>query len=89
MEIDIDNFRITSDDRNFILQEKKKADKDTKSMVKGEIYYTDLGYYGKLIHVINSLLTLKIKRSNITTLEELKREVIKQRDYIKKQIGDI
>lgn len=75
-----DKYRITSDTHNYILQEGKYPDPHHK-MTKNthEIRWNDVGYYGNINHLIESLLEREIKESDaynwsdvIKKLEETK-----------------
>lgn len=69
MEIKIkDNFYLRSDDRNYILSEKRTKDKGEN---KGEEYWDDLGYYKKLDHLLQEHKDTFVRRLSITSFTEL------------------
>jgi hypothetical protein len=57
MILDFGNYRIITDDKQFITQEKrvKQENQFTKEENIGQEYYADLGYYTKLENALNSL----------------------------------
>jgi hypothetical protein len=80
MEIKIGKFIITSDDRQYVLSE-EKISKSGKS--EGNTYTDDIGYYCKLVDVLNALLELKLRRSDATTLGEFKNDYMSFREELK------
>lgn len=72
MEIQLnENFRITTDNYNYILQEQKLV--QPKDDSKEQYYkWDDVDYYGKLEHALNSALEKITRDSDIKSLEELK-----------------
>lgn len=68
-----ENYLITTDKYNWILKEKRVTDPDhhLAKSDKAEIYYVDIGYYGKLEHLIKSLLNKELKGSEVNSVEGL------------------
>jgi hypothetical protein len=68
-----DNYIITADDYNFILQERKISDPNhhlSKSKVATEKLVT-VGYYSRMEHVTNALIQRDIKAMGNVTLQEV------------------
>ena len=77
MQIIIDaNHKITSDSRQYLLQEIKTVLNGDK---KGEVYESTLGYYSTISNTLKAYRELQIRSSNVTTIDELL-EFIKQLD---------
>lgn len=68
LDISIGRFKITSDDKNFILQEKKTA-KEGKSA--GEEYFVTVGYYGRVEDAAKRIIDQQIKSSECKELKEV------------------
>lgn len=68
MDIKIDNFRITADDMQYILSEKKT--RGTKAKVPGEEVWVPFAWDKTLEHIISIIITLRLRRSDVTTLKE-------------------
>jgi len=83
MEIRIGKFIITSDDRQYVLSE-EKVSKSGKTA--GQTYTNDIGYYCKLVDVLNALLELKLRRSDTTTLESFKNDYMSFREELRKYL---
>jgi len=64
-----DRYTITSDESNYMLNEIKEY--GVKSKTPGEIYSVVVGYYAKIEHLAKDLLELKIRKSDIKTLEDI------------------
>lgn len=77
MKLKIDNrHQISSDSMNYILQEKREI-KEGKD--KGEMREVTLGYYGTITNALQAWKELQIRKSNITTIDELMK-LIKELD---------
>ena len=75
MNIRIDeNWAITSDEYNVILQQ-RFVNKKEDSKNFGEEYWTNSGFYRTLEDALNGYLTKKIRQSNATTLQEIAQEI--------------
>jgi len=69
MEIKIkDNLYLRSDDRNYILSEKRIKDKGED---KGKESWEDLGYYKKLDQLLQEYKDIFVRRLAITSFTEL------------------
>lgn len=63
-----DKYSITSDARQYILQEGKEV---LEGENKGQVYYNPIGYYGTITAALKGYKELKIRSSNVTTINEL------------------
>lgn len=77
-----DNYRITADSKQYILQEIRVA-KEGKNA--GEETYSTIGFYGKLSHLLKAYKEVSIRSSEATTMQEVL-EIIKNID---KKIDEI
>lgn len=70
------NYKITTDDRQFIVQEKRKVQEGrfTKEENIGKDYWANIGYFGSLKYALKSLAKLTLLRNNDidTIVSELK-----------------
>ena len=67
MKIQLDNnFRITTDPLNFILEEKRIAQSGKN---KGNEIWVNAGYFGTLKPLLKDYIQTNIKNSNIDTIE--------------------
>lgn len=77
-----DNLYLESDARQYMLKRYSgKLDKE------GNETYSVVGYYPDVNLAINSLIEMKIKESNATTLKELKEDVADIKTYVKEKIN--
>ncbi|EMB5331444.1 DUF5405 family protein [Salmonella enterica] len=67
-----DKWVITSDQYQFILNEKKVAQSGKKA---GEEWLDTIGYYPKINQLISGLIHHHIQQSSITTLDEMAAEI--------------
>lgn len=67
-----DKWVITSDQYQFILNEKKVAQSGKKA---GEEWLDTVGYYPKINQLISGLIHHNIHGSNITTLDAMATEI--------------
>ncbi|MEZ7217175.1 DUF5405 family protein [Klebsiella spallanzanii] len=67
-----DKWVITSDQYQFILNEKKVAQSGKKA---GEEWLDTIGYYPKINQLISGLIHHHIQQSSITTLNEMAAEI--------------
>ena len=67
-----DKWGITSDQYQFILNEKKVAQSGKKA---GEEWLDTIGYYPKINQLISGLIHHHIQQSSITTLNEMAAEI--------------
>ena len=83
MEISLsEDYRISSDSYQFILQERKVT---AEGENKGNEYWTSIAYYRKLEHLLERYIDLKIRTSDKKSIKELM-------DYIrelKKEVREI
>ncbi len=75
-----DKYYLETDALNYILKE-KKIRKDGKK--KGEEYYENIAYFGRIEHLYNYIIEKEIKENiellnNIEKVIELKREISKE-----------
>ena len=80
MDISIGNYRITSDDRNIILQHLEVTQKGDNA--GKERWETD-GYYKNLEYCCERLLDKKINRSDAQSVKELISEINQAKEEIK------
>lgn len=67
MKIQLDeNYRITTDPLNFILEEKRIAQSGKN---KGNEIWVNIGYFGTLRPLLKDYIKTNIKNSNIDTIE--------------------
>lgn len=79
-----DNYRITSDKLNIILQEKyeKRDGKGKNATPTGEFNYQNVGYFGNLDHLVKRLVEKEIYNSDAESLHS----VVDQIDELTKQM---
>lgn len=82
MEIPIGKYAITSDSLCVTLNEKKKVQEGEN---KGKEYLHPIGYYGSVEGCLESLLQLKIRKSEATSLKELINEIGEINKFIREQ----
>ncbi|MFT9495854.1 hypothetical protein [Anaerosolibacter sp.] len=76
MEIKINSkYKITSDDKNIILQEIKIAQQDTKTMKQGDEYTVNVGWYGTLENAMNGLVNREVRACDAKSFKELKQVI--------------
>ena len=86
-----DNYRITGDSMQYILQERKerkeiKIDPKTGKL-EGKYYYVNVGYFGKIYYALQAFKELQIRNSDVTSVDELLK-LIKELDFkIEKLLG--
>lgn len=69
MKIKIDDdYQVTADSRQYILQENKVVLEGEK---KGNQWIVNLGYYGTITQALKGYKELRIRNSNVSTVEEL------------------
>ena len=76
MNIRVGNYEISGDENQFILSEIKiiqdgGGNFKAKPENIGKERVSILGYYGRLDHLVNRLLTLQLQQSDAETLEQL------------------
>ena len=86
-----DNYRITGDSMQYILQERKerkeiKIDPKTGKL-EDKYYYVNVGYFGKIYYALQAFKELQIRNSDVTSIKELMK-LIKELDFkIEKLLG--
>lgn len=63
-----DDYQIVSDSMQYILQERKVVGEGDN---KGNEYWTNEGYYGKIYQALKGYKELQIRNSSVTTVGEL------------------
>lgn len=63
-----DNYQIVSDSMQYILQE-VKVTKEGENI--GTEYIDNIGYYGKIVQALKGYKELKIRKSDVTSIDEL------------------
>ena len=86
-----DNYRITSDSMQYILQERKERKEIKIDPRTGELedkyYYVNVGYFGKIYYALQAFKELQIRNSDVTSVQELM-NLIKELDFkIEKLLG--
>lgn len=82
MQVQIDeNYKISSDLNNFILQEKRVA-KQGKN--EGKEHWVDIGYFSKLQTVLEYYIQRCLRTSEIDTLTKLSKRMDELEEIIKK-----
>lgn len=80
-----DDYYLDADSRNYILR-KRTVNQDETSKNFGEEKYSDEGYYVSIESAVKGLITLLtreyISKKTLNTIEELKNEIIKTREFI-------
>jgi len=85
MEIRLTNdYKLVTDSLNYILQ-KRNVVKNKDSENYGNETWSSIGWYGKLEHLVNKLIELEIKQSDVDQLHELITVVLD----VEKRIVDI
>lgn len=80
MQIQIgDNFRITSEPRNIVLERRVTPRADAKDQTP---YWTQVGYYGRLESALQALLDREIEQAPVQDIESLKRFILGVRNEI-------
>lgn len=72
MGIKLGNFNIERDTLNWVLQEKRVPKANHHMTKTTAAKFVDVGYYGKIEHLINALLNRELLRSDINTLQDIK-----------------
>ncbi len=63
-----DNYQIVSDSMQYILQE-VKVTKEGENI--GTEYIDNIGYYGKIVQALKDYKELKIRKSDVTSIDAL------------------
>ena len=71
MEILLDNYKLTTDRYNVIV-EKKQTPKRKRSESGGQDYWISYGYYTNFTDAFLALLSFRMKDSDVKSLKELK-----------------
>lgn len=67
-----DQYRINKDNHNYILQEKKYPDPNSKFTKDPNAYrWIDVGYYGKLKHLVDGLIEREVKTSTVEDIRDI------------------
>ena len=79
------DYYLDADSRNYILK-KKTVVQDENSKNFGEEKYSDEGFYASIESAVKGLLTLLtrnyISKKTVNSIEELKNEIIKTREFL-------
>ncbi len=78
-----DNYKLKSDSMNYILQ-RKNIVQDGEN--KGKESWVNVGYFGRIEQLVNLLVDLEIKRSNVEELGDLIKVVREVENNIVKNI---
>lgn len=82
MNIDLDNnYKITSDSLNVMLQERKIAEKGKEA---GKEYWQTVGYYSNVQDCLERYLHENINKSDATSILELINRINEAEEVIKK-----
>lgn len=80
-----DNYQIVSDPMQYILQEKKIIKESKEENKVGTEYYDNIGYYGKIVQALKGYKELEIRKSDVTSIDELMALIYK----LDKKIDDL
>lgn len=85
MKLQIDNkYKIVSDSRQYILQEKKRKKQEDG---KVEEYEVNIGYYGTIYNALKAYKEVQIRNSNVSTIDELLKLIKELDEKIEKLLG--
>lgn len=84
MNVKIDNYVITSDPLQYILNEQCK--RSEKSKTPGETYLSPLGYYGSLHSLLVALYDKKLRASSATTVKALMADIKKATELVQRAV---
>ena len=79
-----DNYQISTDSLNYILQKRVIV---TKGENEGNERVENVGYYGKIEHLLNALIEQRIKVLDIDSIASLRAEISRLKDFIKEQVS--
>ena len=65
---------IGYDEKNYVIQEKKKR---VNGKNAGDVFWNNIGYYGEIQQAINRIIELKILKSDLTDLKDIKEFICK------------
>jgi hypothetical protein len=90
MGIKLGNYNIERDKMNWILQEKRVSNPNHPNS-KGEVKvrYVEVGYYGKIEHLVNALLNKELLQSDINTLEDIKTTLYQAQNVLKNDVSKV
>ena len=66
------DWKLTTDPRNFIIEKRRIAQTDTDKQKKGDELWVQIAYYAKLDLALQGLVKHYLLDSTATTLEELR-----------------
>lgn len=79
MNIDLGKYVITSDNLQYILNERQE--RGDRSKKQGEEYLKPIGYYTELAHLIPALIELRLRKSEAESLKELARDMADLKEW--------
>ena len=83
MEIKLhDDYRLTSDRYQYILQERKVPQKGKNI---GKEYWDNIGYYSKLQNALDDYIDMRVKLSDVKSITE----IINHLKELKKEVKDL
>ena len=78
------DWRLTTDANNFIIEKCRIATKDTKEAKKGDELWSLVAYYSTLDRALGGVLRHSLLESTATTLEEIQSLLTALRDEIQR-----
>jgi len=89
MDIEFGDYRITADDRQYILQSGGYVQKKDTRQKKGGIYYRKYRYFAQIEHLLNALMSDHVRESDATTLKEVVEAVREAREWAQKAVEGV
>lgn len=86
MGIKLGNFNIERDKYNWVLQEKRVPNANHPMTKSTEARFVDVGYFGKVEHLINALLNKELLRSDVNTLDDIKQTLFHIENTLKNDV---
>jgi hypothetical protein len=65
-----DDYKLVTDPHNYVLQ-KRNVVQDKESENYGKETWNSIGWYARLEYLVNKLIELEIKQSDVTQMKEL------------------
>jgi len=84
MNIRIDDYEITSDSLQYILNE--RVVRGVKSKTPGEVYLHPIGYYTSLKRLLTALFDKKLRDSSSKTIKDLRVDIVEATELVRKAV---
>lgn len=85
MNIKIDDYVITSDPLQYILNERRV--KGVKSRTPGEVALHPIGYYTSLHGLLTALFDKKLRKSTAGTIKDLKVDILEATELVRRAVA--